>query len=115
MEKKTFVILKFTENATKDSLLAKDDIVYIDKLDSDPGTLLTIPYVSMLFTEGHEKDSKIGTPLLSNVEATVEVLSHGKNKKIIVYKYKAKKNSKTKQGHVQEYTKVRLVDIIEKN
>lgn len=45
------------------------------------------------------------------VKATAEVLGQGKNKKIVVFKYKAKKNERKKQGHRQSFTKLKIVTI----
>ena len=56
-------------------------------------------------------DSKVGTPYISGATVEAKVVRHGKEKKIIVYKYKAKKNYHKKQGHRQPYTKLEIVDV----
>lgn len=56
-------------------------------------------------------DGKIGTPTVSGAKVEGEVVKHGKNKKVIIFKYKPKKDSKTKKGHRQPYTKVKITNI----
>ena len=55
-----------------------------------------------------------GRPYLNNVTVTGEVVKHGKNKKIKVFKYNQKKNYHRTQGHRQPYTKVVIKKIVEK-
>lgn len=54
---------------------------------------------------------KVGTPVLDGIKAKAKVLEHGKGDKVIVFKYKAKKNVRTKRGHRQPYTKVQILTI----
>lgn len=54
---------------------------------------------------------KVGTPVLDGIKAKAKVLEHGKGDKVIVFKYKAKKNIRTKRGHRQPYTKVQILTI----
>ena len=49
---------------------------------------------------------------VENYKAVAEVVEQGKDKKIIVYKYKAKKNERKKQGHRQPFTKVKVLEIV---
>lgn len=60
-----------------------------------------------------EKDGKveIGAPLVEGVKVAGKVLSQGKGKKIIVFKYKAKKRYKVKKGHRQPFTEVQILKI----
>ena len=53
----------------------------------------------------------VGAPVVDGVSAKAEVLEHGKGKKVIVFKYKPKKNYRKKQGHRQPYTKVKITAI----
>ncbi|MGI6097096.1 MAG: 50S ribosomal protein L21 [Dethiobacteria bacterium] len=55
---------------------------------------------------------KVGTPYLEGVKVTGKVLENGKGKKIIVFKYKAKKNYRRKKGHRQPYTAVSIEKIV---
>ena len=54
---------------------------------------------------------KVGKPVLDGVKVKGKVVEHGKGKKVIVFKYKPKKNIRTKRGHRQPYTKVELLSI----
>ena len=68
-----------------------------------------IPYEILQYYYG--SDIEIGKPVLSGVSAKGEVLEHGKGKKVIVFKYKPKKDYRKKQGHRQPYTKVKILSI----
>jgi len=60
-------------------------------------------------------NDKIGTPYVRNAKVQLEFVKHGKHKKIIVYKYKPKKNYHKKQGHRQKYTLVKVVAVFLNN
>ena len=55
--------------------------------------------------------TKIGTPVVEGAKVEGKVLAQVKAKKVVVYKYKAKKNERKKQGHRQPYTKVEITAI----
>lgn len=76
--------------------------IYIEKLDVEAGDKVTFDEV--VFVGGD--NVKVGTPFVSGatVEGTVE--KQGKQKKVVTFKYKPKKDSRRKQGHRQPYTKV---------
>ncbi|WP_332689481.1 50S ribosomal protein L21 [Halalkalibacter lacteus] len=76
--------------------------VYIEKLDAEAGE--TVSFDNVLFVGGDEV--KVGAPFVDGATVTAKVEKHGRQKKIIVWKMKAKKNYRRKQGHRQPYTKV---------
>ncbi|WP_062047939.1 50S ribosomal protein L21 [Bacillus sp. JCM 19034] len=80
--------------------------IYIEKLDAEAGE--TVSFDNILFVGGD--NVKVGAPYVEGASVTGKVEKHGRQKKIIVWKMKAKKNYRRKQGHRQPYTKV----IIEK-
>lgn len=84
------------------------DVVFIEKLAAEEGSAVTFDKVLAV-----SKDGKVnfGAPLLETATVNAKVLSHGKGEKIIVFKYKAKKNYRNKQGHRQPYTKVQIEKI----
>lgn len=82
-------------------------ILYVEKLEEEAGKTVTFDKVLMV-------NEKIGHPYLAGAVVTGEVVKHGKNKKIVVYKYNAKKNYRRKQGHRQPYTKIEIKSIKEK-
>ena len=81
--------------------------IYIEKLEVEPGKEVVFDKVLMV-------NGVVGKPYLTNVVVKGEIVKHGLQKKIIVFKYKQKKNYHKKQGHRQPYTKVRIDSIEEK-
>ena len=78
-------------------------VIYTEKLDVEPGTSYTFDKVVALNDDG----LKIGTPYVEGATVTCQVEKQGKEKKIVIFKYKAKKGStRRKQGHRQPYTKL---------
>jgi large subunit ribosomal protein L21 len=76
--------------------------IYIEKLNAEAGAEVSFDQVLLVGGDS----VKVGSPLVSGATVTGTVEKHGKQKKIIVYKYKPKKDTKKKQGHRQPYTKV---------
>lgn len=85
------------------------DTLYIEKLEAAEGDVVEINEVLAVVADGA---TKFGSPLVAGAKAMLKVVSHGKGKKIIVFKYKAKKGYRHKQGHRQPFTKV-VVEKIE--
>lgn len=81
--------------------------IYIEKLDTEEGKEVQFDKVLMV-------NGVAGKPYLTNVVVKGEVIKHGKQKKIVVFKYKQKNNYHKKQGHRQPYTKVKITSIEEK-
>ena len=75
--------------------------IYIEKLDVEAGETVTY---KVLFVGG--ENVKVGSPVVEGATVTAKVEKQGRAKKIIVFKYKAKKNNRKKQGHRQPYTKL---------
>ncbi|URN92906.1 MAG: 50S ribosomal protein L21 [Candidatus Pristimantibacillus lignocellulolyticus] len=84
------------------------DVIYIEKLDGNEGE--NIVFDQVLAVSG-SNGFVAGTPTVSGAKVSGKVEKHGKGQKIIVYKYKAKKNYRRKQGHRQPYTKVTIEKI----
>ena len=84
------------------------DVVFLEKLAAEEGSAVTFDKVLAV-----SKDGKVsfGAPVLDAATVSGKVLGHGKGEKIIVFKYKAKKNYRNKQGHRQPYTKVQIEKI----
>lgn len=81
--------------------------IMVEKLDSEVGA--NVDFNVLMMADG--ENVKIGKPVLAGVKANAEVLEHGKGKKVIVFKYKPKKDYRKKQGHRQPYTKVKILSI----
>ncbi len=82
-------------------------MVFLEKLDAEVGDTVTLDV--MMLVDGDERT--VGAPVVDGIKAMAKVLAHGKEKKIIVFKYKAKKNVRKKTGHRQSYTRVEIVSI----
>ncbi len=93
------------ESCGKQYKVSEGDVVYFEKLDAEEGKKVTFDKV-VLVSDG--KDVKVGTPYVSGVKVEGKVVANGKAKKILVYRYKAKKNVRRTQGHRQPYTKVEI-------
>lgn len=79
-------------------------VIYIEKLDVEAGAEITFDEV--LFVGGDSV--KVGVPLIEGATVTGTVEKHGRQKKVIVFKFKPKKNYHKTQGHRQPYTKVTI-------
>ena len=84
------------------------DVIFIEKIDSQADEAVTFDEVLLV---GDGDQTKIGAPTVAGAKVEGKVLSQVKAKKIVVYKYKAKKNERKKQGHRQPYTKVEITAI----
>lgn len=79
--------------------------IYVEKLKANQGDVVCFDQVLML-------GDKIGSPYLTGVTVTGEVIKNGKQKKVRIYKYKCKsKSNRLSQGHRQPYTKVKITKI----
>ncbi|WP_078379535.1 50S ribosomal protein L21 [Sutcliffiella halmapala] len=95
------------ETGGKQIKVEAGQVIYIEKLDAAAGD--TVTFDKVLFVGGD--NVKVGSPLVAGASVTAKVEKQGRAKKITVFKYKAKKNYRKKQGHRQPYTKV-VVDAI---
>lgn len=96
------------ESCGKQYKVTKGDVVFFEKLEAEEGKKVTFDNVVLVSEEGKVQ---IGNPYVKGVKVEGKVISHGKAKKIIVFKMKAKKNYRRKQGHRQPYTKVEITGI----
>ena len=96
------------ESCGRQYKVTEGDIVFFEKLDAEEGKKVTFDKVVLVSEEGK---IQIGNPYVKGIKVEGKVISHGKGKKIIVFKMKAKKNYRRKQGHRQPYTKVEITAI----
>lgn len=89
----------------KQYLVTEGSVVYAEKVDAEVGKEITFTDVLMV-------DGEFGTPNVSGAKVICEVEKHGKNKKIVVFKYRPKKKYRNKQGHRQPYTKLVVKKIV---
>ncbi len=96
------------ESCGKQYKVTEGDVVFFEKLDVEEGKKVTFDNVVLV---SDDKKVEVGAPYVKGVKVEGKVVSHGKGKKILVYKYKAKKNYRRTQGHRQPYTKVEITKI----
>lgn len=80
----------------------------VPKLDVEPGKKVTFDEV--LLTSDGEK-VKAGQPMVKGAKVVAEVVGHGRGEKIIVFKFKRRKNYRKKTGHRQDYTEITIKEL----
>lgn len=88
--------------------VAEGDTIYVEKLEANDGDAVQFDNVLVV-----EKDGAVavGAPKVEGASVSGKVVKNGEGKKIMVFKYKAKKNYRRRQGHRQPYTKVTIEKI----
>ena len=88
--------------------VAEGDVLFVEKLEANAGDVVTLNEVLACTKNG---ELVVGSPVVEGASVQAKVVEQGKAKKVVVYKYKAKKNVRKKQGHRQPYTKLKVVSI----
>lgn len=96
------------ETGGKQYRVQEGDVLFIEKLDVNADDVIDFDKVIVV---GKEDGAVIGTPVVEGAKVSAKVLKNGKGKKIVVFKYRSKKDSKTKKGHRQPYTQVQIQSI----
>lgn len=96
------------ETGGKQYRVQEGDILFVEKLNLEEGEKIDLTKVLLV---SNEDDLQIGKPYVDGAKVEASVLEQGKGKKIIVFKYKPKKNYRRKQGHRQPYTKLKIEKI----
>jgi len=91
------------ETGGKQYYVSEGSVIYVEKLDNEVGTKVTFPVLMVNGVAGH--------PYVENATVEGVVAKHGKNKKILVFKYNAKKKYRKTQGHRQPYTKIEIKSV----
>ncbi len=89
--------------------VAPGDFLSVEKLDAEPGQEVTFDEV---LAAGEGDALKVGSPVVAGARVTARVVLHDKEKKILVYKKKRRKNYRRRQGHRQAFTQVQVTDIV---
>lgn len=92
------------ETGGKQYRVQEGDVITVEKLNAEAGETVVFDKV-LLMSDG--KEVKVGAPYLTEA-VTGSVVENGKGKKVIIFKYKAKKDYRKKQGHRQPYTMVKI-------
>ncbi len=77
----------------------------IQKMDVEAGTKVDLDKILLI---GQGEDIKIGAPYVEGAKVACTILEHGRDKKIIVFKKRRRQDSQTKQGHRQDYTRIKV-------
>ena len=101
-------MLAVIKTGGKQYLVSPGQKVKIEKLDKEIGE--EVVFDQVLMTEKNKK-IEIGTPLVEGARVTGKVISQGKAKKVIIFKYRAKTRYKVKKGHRQRFTEVEITGI----
>ena len=97
------------EISGKQYKVQEGDIVFVDRIENaEEGQ--EIVFDKVLFVSDGKKVT-IGEDTVKGAKVKASVIGHGKSKKIVVYKYKAKKNERKTRGHRQPYTKIQIEKI----
>lgn len=83
--------------------VSEGDVLFVEKLEANAYDVVTLNEVLACSKDG---ELKLGSPVVEGVSVQAKVVEQGKAKKVIVFKYKAKKDYRRKQGHRQSYTKI---------
>ena len=92
------------ETGGKQIKVAKDEIIFVEKLEGKEGDKVTFDKV--LFVE-----NKIGKPFVEGASVTGVIEKQGKQKKIIVFRHNHKSTHKRKYGHRQPYTRIKITEV----
>ena len=96
------------ETGGKQYKVAQGDTLFIEKLPNEAGETVTFDKV-LAVLDGYK--ATFGTPVVAGASVEATVVKNGKGKKIMVFKYKPKKNYRRRQGHRQPYTKVEITKL----
>ena len=87
--------------------VCENDIINVEKLNANVGYKINLDV--LMLVDGDKVTN--GNPLVKSAEVVAEVVEQGKEDKIVVFKYKAKKNYRRKQGHRQPFTALKIVSV----
>jgi len=88
--------------------VAADDTLRIDKIEGEPGAI--VEFGEVLLVAGDSVQP--GTPTVAGASVAAEVIEHGRGPKIIVFKKRRRKNSRRRRGHRQDFTLIRITEIL---
>ncbi len=101
-------MLAVIKTGGKQYLVSPGDKIKIEKLDKKEGSDITFSDVLLL---DKNKKLELGTPKLTSAKVSAKVLTQGKGKKVIIFKFKRRKRYKVKKGHRQPFTEIEILKI----
>lgn len=93
------------ETGGKQYRVREGDVLRIEKLEGEPGQELVFDKILLV---GNGEGVRVGTPFLDDVRIRAEILAQRRGRKILVFKFKRRKDYRKKQGHRQDYTGIRI-------
>lgn len=97
------------EAGGKQYRVSEGDRIRVEKCDAEVDSSITIDKVIML---GKDGGPVVGAPYVSGASVTAKVIEHGKEDKVIIFKYRRKKNYRRFRGHRQPYTEIAIESIV---
>lgn len=97
------------ETGGKQYKVQEGDVVRVEKLEANDGDSVKFDKVLLIADDGN---LNVGKPYVNGAQVDAVVEKQGKEKKIIIFKYKSKKDYRKKQGHRQPYTQVKIEKIV---
>jgi len=88
--------------------VAEDQYLHIEKIKGEPGQIVQLGNVLLIGGE----TPQLGTPEIAGASVAAEVISQGRGPKVIAFKKRRRKNSRRKRGHRQEFTLIRITEIL---
>ena len=89
--------------------VSEGDVLYVEKLDAEVDS--NVDFDNILMVSKEDGEVVVGKPVVEGANVSAKVLAKGKDKKIIVFKYKRKKDYRRKAGHRQPHTKIQIETI----
>ena len=96
------------ETGGKQYRVQEGDVIFVEKLNKAEGDTIDLDKVLVV---SNDKGLAVGKPYIEKASVAATVVAQGKAKKVIIFKYKAKKDYRKKQGHRQPYTKLKIETI----
>lgn len=90
--------------------VVENDLLRIEKIDAEAGTIITLNEVLLVANDNN--DVTVGKPLIDGASVAIEILAQRRARKIVVFKKRRRKSSRTKNGHRQHFTLVRISEIL---
>ena len=97
------------ETGSKQYRVSEGDVIKVEKLKGNVGDAVEINDVLLI---KKENETKVGNPMISNAKVVGEIVETGKGKKVIIFKFKRRKNYRRKRGHRQPYTTLKINQIV---
>ena len=101
------ILYAIIQTGGKQYKVSEGDQIVVEKIDGDVDSEVVLDKVLSIIGDS----VKVGKPFIDGAKVTAKIVEHGKEKKILVFKYKAKSNYRKRQGHRQPYTKLSITKI----